>query len=78
LGSVLRFAGMFLDLSDDSKKLWPSIRSFGLKSEGSDNVEFAFSVDELYIYFTSPVAGTEKFIFVSVCLSLSQFCPGYD
>jgi hypothetical protein len=28
-------------------------------SEGSDNVAFAFSADELNIYFTSPTAGTD-------------------
>jgi hypothetical protein len=55
----LRFAGRFLDLSGDLKKLWRNIRSFGLMSGGSDNVAFALSADELSMYFTSPTAGTD-------------------
>jgi hypothetical protein len=54
-----RFAGRFLDLSGDPKKLWRNIRSFGLMSGSSDNVAFAFSADELNINFTSAAAGTD-------------------
>jgi hypothetical protein len=54
-----RFAGRFLDLTGDPKKLWRNIRSFGLMSGGSDIVALAFSADELNIYFTSPAAGTD-------------------
>jgi hypothetical protein len=54
------FAGRFLDLASDPKKLWRNIRSFGLMSGGSDNVAFAFSAYELNIYFTSPAAGTDS------------------
>jgi hypothetical protein len=54
-----RFAGRFLDLFGDLKKLWRNIRSYGLMSEGSDNVALAFSYDELNINFTSPAAGTD-------------------
>jgi hypothetical protein len=52
-------AGRILDLSGDPKKLWRNILSFGLMSEGSENVAFAFSADELNIYFTSPATGTD-------------------
>jgi hypothetical protein len=44
----------------DPKKLWRNIRSFdGVMSEGSDNVAFAFSADDLNTYFTSPAAGID-------------------
>jgi hypothetical protein len=54
-----RLSGRFLDLSGDPKKLWRNIRSFGLISGDFDNVAFAFSADELNIYFTSPSGGTD-------------------
>jgi hypothetical protein len=54
------FAGRFLDLSGAARKLWRNIRSFGLMIGGSDNIAFAFSADELNIYFTSPAAGTDS------------------
>jgi hypothetical protein len=46
------FAGRFLDMSGDSKKLWRNIRSFGMMSGGSDNVAFAFSADEHLFYLS--------------------------
>jgi hypothetical protein len=47
------FAGRFIDLSGNPKRLWRNIRSFGLMDGSSENVAYTFSADEFNAYFNT-------------------------